>query len=291
MSLVTSFERSSLEDRVISALPLSISTSLAFESLFEPQLTPYDPARQIPNKVSVSDYQEMWINLTTLFRNLSQSIDKNIFLNSSEYQLADVIESEMDVINSLFVVEGKNLCKPLYYALSYESLHRHKFGRQIKVRPDKTDFQKLYHQKLMDTLKVLHKRQFYHQGDLDIRPENRINGLILTHIPFDLLSHRHFHRLDLLESNTGKLKPKHQWNTKYYPVGDRDLSILPFCRKLLLVLGDRVLIQPSDIRLRRLILDIAEHRNWTPMTTLDKINLDLSIDIKEPMVLQFLTNL
>ncbi len=70
-----------------------------------------------------------------------------------------------------------------------------------------------------------------------------------------------------------------------------DLSHLPFLRKLLLVMGDKVLIQPNDIRLRRQIVDISVKRNWTNMTTLEKINIDLELEIKEPFVLQLLKQL
>ena len=130
----------------------------------------------------------------------------------------------------------------------------------------------------------------FHYKDL-IKPNGRSNALIITHIPYDLLSYVNFNRLDLLESHTGKLKPKHLWNTKYYPVGDRSMDILPFTRKLLMVFGDKVLIHPSEYKLRSLVLDIAENRKWNPATTEAKQIQDFELDIKEPFVLQVLKSL
>jgi hypothetical protein len=115
--------------------------------------------------------------------------------------------------------------------------------------------------------------------------------MIITHYPYDLLSHTKFSALDLLESNTGKLKSRYQWSSKYYPVGDVDMKVLPFTRKLLLVFGDRILIQPFDMKLRRLILEIADKRKWTSLTTDAKIMQDFELDIREPFVLQFMKKL
>ena len=95
-------------------------------------------------------------------------------------------------------------------------------------------------------------------------------------MPYDLLSHKRFHQLDLLESNTGKLKKKHAWNSKYYPVGKADMSHLPFMKMLLMVFGDRPLIHPSIFKLRDSILQTSVKRGWTPVTTRDKVILKAS---------------
>jgi len=46
-----------LASRTVSAFPISIGTSLAFESVFFPRQPSYDPERQIPNRVEVTQYQ------------------------------------------------------------------------------------------------------------------------------------------------------------------------------------------------------------------------------------------
>jgi hypothetical protein len=63
---------------------------------------------------------------------------------------------------------------------------------------------------------------------------------------------------------------------------------LPFNRKILLILGDKVLVKPSDLRLRKIILDCSIKHNWHPLTTMEKIKLDLSIFVSEPFVLKVL---
>lgn len=282
----------SLSSREISGFPLSIGTGLAFESLFTRTMPAYDPERKIPNEVHVSDYQECWISLSTLFRNMSSSIKKEVFHSTTEQEFKDALETEIEVINSLFMNEGNNLCRPRYYYCTYDDLPG-KLPEAIKLRGDKTDSQKmqrLTHNRVMKLMLKATDEIFEFKSEIK-SPQGKPTALILTHHPYDLLSYRNFHKLDLLESNTGRLKPRHLWNTKYYPVGDSDMSILPFTRKLLLVFGDRVQIQPNDYKLRKLILEAARKYNWTALTTLEKVMFDLSIEIKEPFVLDFLRKL
>lgn len=281
----------SLAERAISAFPLSVGTSLSLESLFAPRLKPYDPDRVIPQQVQVADYQEIYINLSTLFRNIVGAITREAFFNASGADIRDTLIAEIDVINSLFLNEGQGLCRPVYYYCTYKSLED-KMVQGTQLRKDKTDGQKFYRFKHDEVMKLLFKSTDEHyEFDSEIKPRSRTCAMIITHYPWDLLSHSRFTKLDLLESNTGKLKPRWQWSSKYYPVGDSDLSILPFDRKLLLVFGDRVLVQPGDIRLRRLILEIAQKRRWTAMTTQAAMMQAFELDVREPYVLQFLKKL
>lgn len=280
-----------LASRAISAFPVSVGTSLSLESLFSPRLKPYDPDREIPQHVAVADYQEIYINLSTLFRNIIGSITREAFFSATAFDIKETLISEIDVINSLFQNEGSGLCRPVYYHCTYKGLQS-KLPNAIRLRQDKTDGQKFYRHKHDEVMKLLFKSTDEHfEFDYDIKPKQRTSAMIITHYPYDLLSYTRFSKLDLLESNTGKLKQRHQWSSKYYPVGDSDLSNLPFLRKLLLVFGDRVLIQPSDMKLRRLILEIAEKRRWTALTTESKMIQDFELDIREPYVLQFMKKL
>jgi hypothetical protein len=283
---------SDIHSRTISAFPLSIGTSLAFESLFEPRLDPYDPTRQIPEKVDINSYSEIYINVSTMFRNIVGAISKSAFEKTSPQEFKDVIEFEIDIINNLLSNEGRGTCIPVYYLTDHDRLAKRISLKGIKFRTPNTDSQKYYNQVFEDTVKLLFKfSDSYVQTDEDIKPKARTKSLIMTHIPYDLLSYKNFLTLDLLESHTGKLKHKFEWNTKYSPLGTNDLSILPFTRKLLLIFGDKILIHPSDYKLRKLIYDAAVARQWTPLTTDAKINQDIDIHIKEPYVLQYFHNL
>ena len=281
----------SIHARAISAFPISIATSLAMESLFKPQLTPYDPDRQIPNIVDVTKYSEIWINAQTLFRNMVGAMNKEALMQTSETEFRDAILQEMEVINSLFQIEGQGLCKPRYYYCDYKHLYT-KTDKAIRFREDKTEGQKFLRYKLDVTMELLNKyTEDLRKFDSEVLPSSRSTSMILTHIPYDLLSSKRFTKLDLLESNTGRLKPRNMWYSKYYPIGDADMSIFPFTRKLLLVFGDKAQIQPSDMKLRKLIHEIAVKRKWTPATTSEKIKFDFELDIKEPYILEFLFKL
>lgn len=285
------YDGNSLSTRQISGFALSIGTGLAFESLFPRKLSTYDPDRKIPNEVKVSDYQECWISLSTMFRNMASSVNKDTIVNTSEKELKDALETEIDVIQSLFMNEGNNLCKPIFYHCTYKNL-RSKIPKQILLREDKTDGQMLYRQKHDAVMKLLMKStDEIHEFDTEIRAASRTSAFILTHHPWDLVSYKNFSKLDLLESNTGRLKKRYTWSSKYYPVGGEDLSILPFSRKLLLVFGDRIQIHPSDMRLRRLIVETAKACKWTGVTSEAKVMQDLEGTIREPYVLQLLRNL
>jgi len=281
----------SLATRTISGFPLSIGTGLAMETLFAPRQQPYDPSRKVPDQVNLTEYQECWINLTTLFRNMIGAVNKEVFLTSSEGEFKDTLLMEMEVIDSLFQNEGGAQCKPRYYFCTYDTLTK-RTPQEIKFREDKTDAQKAVTFKMMRVLERLMKETEAAQRlDSGIKPPRRENALIVTHIAYDLVSYPAFNKLTLLESHTGRIKNRNQWYTKYHTVGTEDLSHMPFLRKLLLVFGDRVLIAPSEFKLRSQLLEIAHKRQWTNLTSEDKVMLDLSLEIKEPFVLKLLKSL
>lgn len=277
-----------LASRTISGFPLSVATGLSFQSLFTANMPVIDPARTVPEHVNFAKYSEIWINVTTLFRNISTAINKTAFVASTPEEFKDTLLMEMGVIDSLFQNEGLGLCKPRYYYTQHDKLVA-RFPEQVKHREDTTDTQKAYQSKLLATLKLLDAdTEVVQKFDETLNVNGYPTALIFTHIPYDLLSYPKFTKLTLLESHTGVTKEKNRWYSKYYPVGNEDLSHLPFLRKLLLVFGDRVLIHPGIMALRRQIVEIARNRQWSPMTTEAKVMMDLSIEIKEPYVLMFL---
>lgn len=281
----------SISSRQVSGFPISLGSGLALESIFPRRIEAYDSDRKIPNQINVADYQECWISLSTLFRNMVSSMNKEVTLTTTEKEYADAIETEIDVINGLFMNEGRNLCKPIFYYCTYKSLITRP-PQHVLMRTDKTESQKFYTFKHDKVMKLLTKtNDSVREFDSEIKPLAKPSALILTHHPWDLLSYKNFGKLDLLESNTGRLKSRYLWNTKYYPVGDSDLSSIPFTRKLLYVFGDRVQIHPSDMKLRRLIVETAQKHKWTALHGDAKIMMDLEMEIREPFVIQFLRSL
>lgn len=279
-----------INNRTISALPLSIGTSLAFESIFEPKLPAYDPARIIPQMVDISKYNAIWINVSTLIRNIIGALPKDTAHSVSPEDVKDAIVYEMELLTEMTSAASSNNCRCKYYHSTYKGLFNDPIlNKFVKFRLPTTTIQLAYDNMLSKTIRLMEKDK--ELGILSINktlvPDSTDNkALIFTHMPYDLASYDNFHKLDLIESHTGKLKTRKEWYSKYYPIVGSDMSILPFTRKLLLIMGDHVLIKPIDIRFRRLIIDIAVKRKWTPLTTPAKIRMDLETGIQEKYLLE-----
>lgn len=269
-----------LVDRTVSGFPLSISTGLAFESLFPPRQAVYDDSRKIPQKIALAEYNQMWINVDTLFRNMIQSSSKEIIHSTSYQEAAIVLDGEMETIRSILKNEGRGRTAPIFYLCDYQKAleKRHK---AIDLRRDNSPTQTYIETMRRETMKILIEEvEGLHNFKGAIESIGvPTSALMLTHYPYDLLSRKLFTKLDLLESNTGKLKTPRQWNSKYYPLPGKDMSILPWYRFMLMTFGDKVLIVPQPKKLRDSIYETAVKRQWTPLTTMDKCMLDLSIDL------------
>lgn len=280
-----------LSKREISAFPLSMGTSLAFESLFTGRLPAYDQQRTIPNQVILSNYSSCFVNVSTLYRNMVSSIDRESKMMVTADEYAQAIEQEMEIIESLFRIEGGDTTKPIFYTMEYKRAADKARSKIIDLREDKTDLQKHEKALLSKTLDKFKQSPSVLKYKDYIKASPQTRALIFTHVPYDLLSHDKMARLDLLESNTGKLKPRYEWNTKYYKFSDRDMTHLPFLENLLLIFGDKVLIKPSLLKIRQMVYDISIKRGWTSMTTKAKVSMDLSSDISEPMIARMLSQL
>ena len=271
-----------LHERATSGFALSIPTGLAMETLFAPRAPVYDPERVVPDRVQVSNYSRLYINVLTLIRNAYESVDRTVIPRLVPSHMADVIRQEIETIQSLCKEEAGGIIEPVFFFNNYDEL----FPRSSKIfqrREDKTLLQRqarfIYERAealLMRDLPYL--QRFY----LDIHGQST-SALILTHIPADLLSYRRFSKLDMLESYTGRFKTQLQWGSKYYPVPEEDMERLPFCRQLLSVFGDKVLVPPLPIKARREVMEVAKAARWTPMTTPSKVSGDL-MRLKDPLL-------
>lgn len=255
-------------DRAMGALPLSIATSLAIESACG-----IHPEIKVP-KAPILGYQELWINLRTLFRNLLGSLDKEAYKRAMPNVLALALEEEMDQIRSIIKEYSNDRCEVVFYVSNYKDIER-RYPHAV-VRRDNTENQKSYTILLTATFQILLKRH-------EKSPESMINvfdlklhnakgkkkAMIITHYAFDLLSHKAFEQLSLLESHTGKIKEQSQWYTKYYE-GNK-LSRFPFREDFVQIFGDSETFRPGDNNLRRDLMAIAEKYNWNALITHDKI--------------------
>lgn len=274
-----------LTDRATSGFPLSIGTGLAMESLFTPTGPVYDESRKVPAKVNLSNYDSIWINLSTLLRNIIASVDTLQRKTIKPEDLFSTILEEIDVIVGLGQQSGSH-CEVKFYHSTHSELSRkaklNQYGA-IRLRTAKTEaqiFTQTLHFKILKAINDLHGQHAWIDGPLETK--HRTNSIVMTHFPYDLLGYKTFSQLDLLESNTGVLKPRTQWNTKYYPVPGADMSVLPYCRKLLLVFGDKPLLLPFPIKFRQTILDIAKARQWTALTTDDRVRNSVEMGLSNP---------
>lgn len=275
--------------RAMSSFPISIGTSLAMETFFEGRQVPFDPDREIPKRVDVANYQNIYVNIATLMRNLFGAMEK---VDSDLLSIIDIVDTligEMDVIDSLFAVEGKGVCVPVYYYNTHEHVVGTNRYRNVQFRKVNTDNAKNYEKLEKHVVKNIttNSDKVKKYSEL-ITPKERNKALVLTHQAFDLLSRKYFSQLDLIESHTGKLKPYNMWASKYNPLPSEDMNNLPFNNILLFIFGDRTLIQPLDIKLRKLVKEISVKNNWLPITTRDKVLFDLERGIKEPFVLEYI---
>jgi hypothetical protein len=276
-----------ITNRIISGFPISIGTSQALESLFPPIRPLYDKDRIPPESVNVSMYDSVYINLNTLFRNFVSAVDKTAFETASVEDITATLEEEIDTIKTIFQMNNA-ACAVVFYHSTYKDLYddaKSDGSKTLRLRLPTTAMQ-LYYEKVRAAV-IKHMEE--HTDSIlklngALKPREYDRSLVLTHVPYDLIDFRLFAHVDLLESNTGIVKPRARWNTKYAKFGEADLSMLPFNKKLLYCFGDRAQIHPSNAKLRQAILDIAVKRKWHPMTTMEKITLEIGIESLDPIL-------
>lgn len=248
-----------IANRQVGQYPLSIATSLAIEAAngIHPDI--------VVESAPLRQYQELWINARTLFRNLVGA-----FTPSDSWKLAPAQELAETLVGEMEQITRLVTCPIVYYLSNYQGLEQQ--YRQAVLRVDTTADQKLYTQLQTDTLAQLLQMHLPVQllgFDLKLSSPRKNKTLLLTHVPYDLLSHRSFGELTLLESHTGAIKPRAQWYTKY--LNGKELPPIPFREDLIQVFGDKETFRPMDPKLRRELIEIAKKYHWTPVTTYDKI--------------------
>lgn len=274
-----------LVERVTSGFPLSVGTSQAFETLFAPTQKPYDPERKIPEAPDLTKFQSCYINLDTMFRNLVGALDKVQYQKAGYAAFLATIEEEIDVITQLFQ-SSANYCVPIFYHSTYEDL-RAKINSyhsdMVKLRVASTDNQRLYEDTRAKVINHLNRRS---DKILKIKgalvPDRYESSIVLSHIPYDLVKYNKFNEIVLLESNTGVVKTRAEWYTKFYKHPSSTLENIPFNEKTLQIFGDRVLIAPMKISIRDTLLGVADQRKWTSLTTMEKMDLDISLSVRDP---------
>lgn len=262
-----------IAEREVGQYPLSVATSLALEGAtgIHPD---HDPKVK---KAPLLEYGELWINLRTLFRNFMGALPRDVQGGVVPRQLDEGIRDEMDQIKRIVAEFTHNKCKVVFFVSNYAGM-KEKYPH-AKLRGATTDKQQEYMEIKNQTLELLLK-SLEQQGGEDIRvfklklfPQQQAKTLIFTHFAYDLLSWKAFSSLDLLESNTGNVKKRPQWYTKYQ--NGRELSMIPFREDFIQVFGDSRTFFQMPIKIRKQVIELATQYNWSAVTTDDKIRQNI----------------
>lgn len=257
--------------RATGQFPLSIATSLAIESAcgIHPEI--------IAKKPPVRDFQELWINVKTLFRNLYGSLDKETAEIVSFHEMGQTLIQEMETIRSI-IAEYSPSTKVVYFINEYLNIERDYPHAVIRseTTEKKRDYQNLLDQTIEQYLDK-NKELGIVLSIGKLEPKSYVSAMIMTHMVLDLIARYKFDNLVLLESHTGKIKPFPQWYTKYF--NGKDLPMIPFQIGLLQIFGDDVTFKPLSIKIRKEIAAVAEKRSWAAITSKDRIRSNLSTDL------------
>lgn len=253
----------SVEERALGQFPLSVATSLALESACG--IHPDHETRNPP----LRNHAEFWINMKTLFRNLEGALEKSFAATVMPTPLAEALLQEMEQIRRI-VSEYAPRCKVVFYISNYKGMEKKYPHAQLRV--DHTPKQKHAAALYVNTIETLNKINQHHGieiFELKLEPKGTVDAMILTHVPYDLLSYSKFSNLVLVESHTGNIRQRPQWYSKYY--NGSELPMMPFREDLIQVFGDKETFRPMPNKLRKDLIDLATKYNWSTVTTRDKI--------------------
>lgn len=263
-------------DKTTGQYPISVGTSIALESLVS-----IDSNTKVSKK-PIDNYRYFWINFRTIFRNLYSSLDHSVRDSLLPNQLIILLKDEMSFLKEWCDYDARGI-KLVFYCSEYDDLNNlYKFAN---IRAPRTPIQMHYNNLFNKVLECFVNRKDYSLEynlrvfkNKIIRPEYN-DTVILTSYAYDLISEKSFSKLDLIESHSGKIKPKSLWYTKY--LNGNHLYMMPFREDLLQIFGDKSLFSPMSIKITRAIIDIAKKDNWTTLTTterikhsINKLNLD-----------------
>lgn len=240
-------------------MPVSIGTALVFES---------------PNFNIEKWVPSFYVNVKTLYRNLIGAYSEDTALIDAS-ELYNNLLSDMDSLEEAVSIYTKGKSTVYFYLPTYAGITKVLPAAKFKVPTTNNQI-----------VNRAHELMVFNNLKHDIETQKRITLIdtiipyhdsptnILTHFAVDLLSNINFPRLTLVESWTGKMKGKAEWNTKL--TNGKFLKKLPFNAFTLQIFGDNGnLLSPAPPTLRRAVLRMAEKNTWTPLTTMDKIKYSI----------------
>ncbi len=258
-----------VDNREKGHIPVSKGTALAIAAA--QGVYPGQPA---VNPAPIAKVELIMINLRTLYRNLLASMraETKAFLKPDH--LVGPLLEELHILNSAIADSANGRCRTLFYISQYEHINERKFPGALFRKP-KSTIQLAAALQELDTFTKLFTKSV---PDNIIHYPGQITGkfpstLLLSHYVVDLLDRYSFKELQLLESNTGKIKPPVTWGTKLSGV---TVEYIPLNAFTLKVFGDSSSFSGQRPKLRNAVMQIALDDNWTGLTTEDLIRNSIS---------------
>jgi hypothetical protein len=252
-----------MADRTIGLFPMSVGTSLAFEALMS---RPVDK-KEKPIEILI-------LNVGTIFRNAYQAYDTDDRDRLGVDKLHDDVIADMSAIYDILKDVGRTVVPDykLYYG-KYERLSS--AFPMAKIWEPTSDIAKNYARLERNVIdKVTKTMRGLVQVVDHTLPSCVKNTYVITHHVVDLLVPSGYGDITLLESHTGALKKKDQWNTKL--TNGNTLDRIPFNRLSLQVFGDKsVNFKANSFKYKTAMLKMAQDFEWTPHTTRDRIKLSI----------------
>lgn len=246
--------------RVTSSFGLSVGTGLMFESLFISTTDRIDIERQPEKMINPDTYSKHYINLHTLIRNILSSFetaDKKNFLMNSNFvsEMMDIISEEAEIINGLY--DGTK-CEPEFILPDYSEVFKKHANDYMVGIGDDNPVNKVIAKIKNDNSKLKLT------GTSD-------NILITSHFTLDLMNYKQVPNLTLLESHTGRIKTKKEFNTKYKRFSKQDRTGLPFNERLLYIMGDGHMFKGEKPSIKKKIYELAISNNINFNTTDERL--------------------
>ena len=281
-----------LGTRMLGQLPLSIATSIAFESLLN-----MDPAADAPAwvrrpsgpKQPIRQHQELWINLRTLLRNVDGAINPEVENIASPLDYYRALVSEIAAIETIVgEIPAEERPRTVYFTKSYENLTR--IWPQALFRDVTAPKLKVYavlENNVMSYFAEDIKKGIYPQdkviiADSFLSPGHR--AALISHFPVDLVLTKGNKFEALVESHTGAIKLKQDWHTKLRD-GNKYPRV-PFDKAMVQIFGDKEnMLSPQTMQIRKAVAAISEKYHWSPMTTRDRVIFSIEQE-HEPVLLK-----
>lgn len=259
---------SSVSDRVMGNLGVSISTNMAIDGLYN-RIPDKPKERPMPATLGNAIY----FNVRTLFRNAWGSMNSMDAGEISVNSYADMLEQEMNVISAALSEEEHPL-EAFFYAPSYEHLYKEYPNGTLKdIKTDKM-VQKVVMEnrvllKLKETTTLLTPIIF---NDVEIKTEVPYKAFFVTHYPVDLLHTAGFDKVYLLESHTGIVKGPDKWWTKLGSKGLEGGDRIPFNKGTIQFFGDSGgMFKSQPIGAKKRVAEVAVKYKWNQQTTRSRV--------------------